>query len=52
MTIKRFIPEMIRGSIVECESAKRFLKTVGKFFAKNDNSARNFSQNENEMEQL
>ncbi|XP_024641115.1 uncharacterized protein [Medicago truncatula] len=36
MIIKRSIPEMIRGSIAESESAKGFLETVEKFFAKND----------------
>ncbi|XP_058770751.1 uncharacterized protein LOC131644300 [Vicia villosa] len=34
--IKRSIPEMIRGSIVESESAKKFLETVEQLFAKND----------------
>ena len=36
MIIKRSIPEMIRGSVAESESAKGFLETVEKFFAKND----------------
>lgn len=36
MVIKRSIPEMIRGSIAESETAKGFLETVEKFFAKND----------------
>jgi hypothetical protein len=36
MMIKRSIPEMIRGSIAESESAKKFLEAVEKFFAKND----------------
>lgn len=36
MMIKRSISEMIRGSIVESESAKKFLETMEQFFAKND----------------
>ncbi|KAI5422385.1 hypothetical protein KIW84_045728 [Lathyrus oleraceus] len=36
MMIKRYIPEMIRGSIAESESVKKFLETVEQFFAKND----------------
>jgi hypothetical protein len=37
MMIKRSIPEMISGSIVECESGKKFLKIVlTKFFVKNN----------------
>jgi len=36
MIIKRSIPEMIRGSIAKNESAKGFLETIEKFFAKND----------------
>jgi len=36
MIIKRSIPEMIRGLIAGSESAKGFLETVEKFFAKND----------------
>lgn len=36
MMIKRSIPEMIKGSIGESESAKKFLETVEQFFAKND----------------
>jgi hypothetical protein len=33
--IKRSIPEMVRGSIAESESAKKFLEMVEQFFAKN-----------------
>ncbi|XP_058761088.1 uncharacterized protein LOC131634436 [Vicia villosa] len=36
MMIKRSIPEVIRGSIAESESAKKFLETIEQFFAKND----------------
>lgn len=36
MMIKRSIPDLIRGSIGESESAKKFLETVEQLFAKND----------------
>ncbi|XP_058724756.1 uncharacterized protein LOC131596185 [Vicia villosa] len=36
MVIKRSIPEVIRGSITESESVKKFLETIEQFFAKND----------------
>jgi hypothetical protein len=42
MMIKRSIPEMISGSIVECESGKKFLKIVlTKFFVKNNKALTN-----------
>lgn len=36
MMIKIFIPKIIRGSIAENESVKKFLETMEQFFAKND----------------